>query len=114
MVLRNLVWRKYMLKPLEFIDTESDQEPKPDIAICSNCGWKGCSSKCGTDQEGDCGSGYYGEGNINNKVIHVRSIVDGNQIVFKTWFKHKKMWSYQINHLYYFEFLIKNNHINEA
>jgi len=38
-----------------------DKEPKPDIAICSQCGWRGPISECGIDPygDGDWESGYY-------------------------------------------------------
>ena len=32
---------------------------KPDIAICSVCGWRGPATECITDEEGDWESGYY-------------------------------------------------------
>lgn len=48
---------------------------------------------------------YYGKQNFNNKLIHVRSIVD-DYVVFRIWFKRKKYWSYQIEPLYYFQILI--------
>lgn len=35
------------------------EEPCPDIAICSSCGWKGPISECVTESEGDWESGYY-------------------------------------------------------
>ena len=34
-------------------------EPKPDIAICSECGWRGSVEKCIKEQDGDWESGYY-------------------------------------------------------
>lgn len=33
--------------------------PKPDIAICSECQWRGPTSDCETEQDGDYESGYY-------------------------------------------------------
>jgi len=36
-----------------------DMTPSPDIAICSECGWRGPVSECGTDYDGDWESGYY-------------------------------------------------------
>lgn len=33
--------------------------PLPDIAICSECGWRGLFSKCPMEEEGDYESGYY-------------------------------------------------------
>jgi hypothetical protein len=34
-------------------------EPKPDIAICSECGWRGPVTECGKDTDGDWETGYY-------------------------------------------------------
>jgi len=36
-----------------------DVEPMPDIAICSNCRWRGKISKCEKGTDGDWESGYY-------------------------------------------------------
>ena len=38
---------------------EPDPEPEFDIAICSQCGWRGPVSECETGEEGDWESGYY-------------------------------------------------------
>ena len=40
-------------------ENQVDSEPIPDIAICSECGWRGPVSKCLKDQDGDWESGYY-------------------------------------------------------
>ena len=34
-------------------------EPKPDIAICEECGWEGPIHECETGEDGDWESGYY-------------------------------------------------------
>lgn len=39
--------------------TESNGEPLPDIAQCSECGWEGHVSECETEQEGSQEEGYY-------------------------------------------------------
>ena len=36
----------------------------------------------------------YGEGNINNKLYHIRGQVDDNLIV-RRWLKHKQRWQYE-------------------
>ena len=36
-----------------------DPEPIPDIAICSECGWRGPASECESEQDGDWETGYY-------------------------------------------------------
>lgn len=64
-------------------------EPMPDIAICSECGWKGPVSDCETDQEGDWESGYY--------LIHLcPKCEDGGSIddydMSETQLKEWKLW----------------------
>lgn len=34
-------------------------EPSPDIAVCSECGWRGSVSECETEKDGDWESGFY-------------------------------------------------------
>ncbi len=43
------------------VKEEMGQVPQPDIAICSQCGWRGPISKCQTSEEGDWESGYHTE-----------------------------------------------------
>lgn len=38
---------------------EVNPEPRPDIAICSECGWRGPAEGCWQDEEGDWETGYY-------------------------------------------------------
>lgn len=45
---------------------------------------------------------FYGEGNINNKVMHIRAVIDNEYFVYKFWAKHKKAWIYQIEHESFF------------
>ena len=44
----------------------------------------------------------FGEGNPNNKLIHVIAIVDEQEIVYKTWWKHKQVWHYAVESAYTF------------
>jgi len=44
----------------------------------------------------------YGENNLNNKTIHVRAIVDDDQIVYRVWSQRKQLWRYHIEDLYFF------------
>jgi hypothetical protein len=45
---------------------------------------------------------FYGEGNINNEIRHIRAIVDDDFIVYRVWSK-RKGWMYRISHKYDFE-----------
>ncbi len=46
-----------LLKNIKIEKTNS--EPKPDIAKCSKCGWKGPIEKCEIGTDGDWESGYF-------------------------------------------------------
>lgn len=46
---------------------------------------------------------FYNKNNINNKILHIRNIVDIDYIVFKSYSKTKKRWIYNIEHISYFE-----------
>ena len=49
----------------------------------------------------------YGQGNFNNRVIHVRAFVDDDFVVIRSWSKSKKHWSYEVQHRSYFAVLMK-------
>lgn len=53
---------------------------------------------------------FYSEGNLNNKTIHIRGIVDGQYVVCK-WRKTKKYYRYFVESPYYFYYLLNDNHI---
>jgi len=38
---------------------DKNAEPLPDIAICSQCGWRGPVGECEKGEEGDWENGYY-------------------------------------------------------
>lgn len=48
---------------------------------------------------------FYGEGNLNNRVIEIRAIVDDNQVVIRQW--SKKDWRYSVEDRHYFEIVHK-------
>ena len=50
------------------INIKKNNEPRPDLAFCENCGWKGKISDCKTDTDGDWEGGYY--------TIHICPICD--------------------------------------
>ncbi len=56
---------------------------------------------------------FFDDNNPNNKVIHIRAIVDKEYIVCKQWFKRKKMWRYSVEHIYYLELLAKDNRLKK-
>jgi len=56
---------------------------------------------------------FGGEGNLNNKRIHIRAILDG-QVVYRHWSKRKQNWYYAIEGLYYFSLLFQNKNIRRV
>ena len=56
----------------------------------------------------------YGAGNFNNRLIHIRVVVDEHQVVYKTWLKHKKRWSYRVDDTYYFYYLLQGGKLKKA
>lgn len=56
---------------------------------------------------------YYNEGNINNRKIHVRAIVDERQVVFRWWSPGRRRWVYKIEDVYYFYTLGKDGFLLE-
>jgi len=51
---------------------------------------------------------YFNENNINNKLIHIRGIIDDVYIVTRSWSTYKNRWIYDINHKVYFDILKKD------
>lgn len=49
----------------------------------------------------------YGEGNPNNKLIHIRAIVDDEWVVFRRW-SHRRGWVYVVEWAYWF-WLLEND-----
>ena len=43
-----------------------------------------------------------GENNVNNRLIHILSVVDGDYFVCKCWAKRKRVWFYYVENWYYF------------
>ena len=42
---------------------------------------------------------FYNAKNVNNRLMHVRAVVDDSQIVYRVW-SHKRGWVYQIESRY--------------
>lgn len=53
----------------------------------------------------------YGPGRLGTKIIHIRAIVDGQQIVYRHWSKHKRCWRYHIEWVYQFEMLFSEGRL---
>jgi len=57
---------------------------------------------------------FYNKGNPNNCVMHIRTIVDDEWIVYRVWWKGKQTWHYVINHRYRFELNYEKGRLSYA
>ncbi len=48
-----------------------------------------------------------------NCIIHIRAIVDKEQVVYKKWFRTKQRWRYFVDSIIYFNLLEKNNELKK-
>ena len=48
---------------------------------------------------------YWGKDNLNNKIITIVAIVDGDHVVSKMWSKRKRYYLYTVDDLFWFELL---------
>lgn len=50
---------------------------------------------------------FINEGNPNNRLIHIRAIVDDDQIVYRYWRYRTQYWQYLVQDISYFESMHK-------
>lgn len=55
---------------------------------------------------------YYGKGNRNNKLIHIRAVVDEEYIVYRYW--RNVRWNYRMEDPTFFEVGLESGHIAKA
>jgi hypothetical protein len=53
---------------------------------------------------------FWGEGNPNNGLIHIRAIVDGENVVYRKW-SRRKGWRYVVEWSYWFRLLDENGRV---
>lgn len=46
---------------------------------------------------------FYNEGNSNNKLIHIRAIVDDKYFVYRYWVNPRKGWVYKLESVYWLQ-----------
>jgi hypothetical protein len=56
---------------------------------------------------------FFGEGNINNKIIHVLAIVDDDMVVYKWYGFRKTRWFYIVDSKYLLELYEKDGSLKE-
>lgn len=54
---------------------------------------------------------FYGPGNINNRLYHVRAVVDEEWVVVRWWRKNRNEWFYQIISIYSWQTSINLGHL---
>lgn len=57
---------------------------------------------------------YYNKGNLNNRQVHVRAIVDDEYVVYRVWFKSKGYFRYNVERIHYFDVLLRNGRIRDV
>jgi hypothetical protein len=53
---------------------------------------------------------FYKENNINNRLLHILTIVDGDQVVVKSYSKYTQCWKYEVKDMYWFN--INQKHLS--
>ena len=43
---------------------------------------------------------YHNKKNPNNKLMHIRAIIDDDQVVYRVWNSHKRGWMYAVMSIY--------------
>ncbi len=56
----------------------------------------------------------FGGNNPNNAIYHILAIVDGDQVVCKSWGKNKQRWFYKVEDAYLFWLYYKDGNLTEA
>jgi len=55
---------------------------------------------------------YFSQGNVNNQLMHIRAIVDGDMIVYKVWSRRKQYWVYDVTSIYRFDLLNEGGYLS--
>ncbi len=53
---------------------------------------------------------FYNEGNVNNEIRHIRTIVDDEYIFYRVWKKFR--WKYRAAHRYEFEYMYEEGRLS--
>lgn len=62
-------------------------------------------------QRGMCLNIFYNEDSIYNQIIHIRSVVDGEMVVYRWFHYNSGGWRYEIKHVCVFEMYLKKKYI---
>lgn len=57
---------------------------------------------------------YFNPGNPNNRVEHIRAIVDDDQVVVRWWSKGKQRWVYEVRGRGWYEMLYHKGNLQDA
>jgi len=54
---------------------------------------------------------YFGPDHIFNERLYIRGVVDGEWIVWRTWSKSRRSWTYQVDWYYKFWLLLRDGNL---
>ena len=57
---------------------------------------------------------FYNEGNRNNKLMHIITIVDDEYFVWKEWWRKKQRWLYHVEHFWSFFYYLEDDKMAEV
>ena len=57
---------------------------------------------------------FYNPENINNKLAHIRAIIDDDMVVWRFWSYQRQNWIYQVDHIYRFQILDNDGHLQRV
>jgi len=52
--------------------------------------------------------------NPNNALLHIRAIVDGKYLVYRTWSRRKREWTYRIDHIGLFNLYLRDGNLKKV
>lgn len=56
----------------------------------------------------------YGPGNTDNRLYHVRAVVDDSYVVVRSWYRERRRWHYSVMHRVYLDQLAQLGRVTPA
>jgi hypothetical protein len=53
----------------------------------------------------------FGGNNPNNRLEHVRAIVDDDHVVTRWWSRRRRQWIYKVEHILWYELLLNDGYL---
>jgi hypothetical protein len=57
---------------------------------------------------------YYSPRNFNNRTLHIRAIVDGNHVAFRSWLNTQRSWKYEIREIEFFKMMSEMGYLKKT